>query len=79
MIVKEGQTPTKWFLNHPVISDVYSFLRYDEGVHIMHNGKNCQDLSSIDGVEGLHPDGCYQIDHGRKLWNVLVSQGYVTS
>ena len=74
MIVSEEQKRIKWFLNHPS-GETYSFLRYDEGVHIMHNGKNCQEVIP----DEHHSDGCYHVDVARKKWDALVSQGFISN
>ena len=74
MIVSKEQTPIKWLLNHPN-GEVYSFLHYDEGVHIMHNGTNCQEIM----VDEYHSDGCYHVDVARKQWDALVSRGFIKS
>ena len=67
-------TAGKWFLNHSN-GEVYSFHHYDkDGIQILHNGKNCQEV--IDGVH--HSDGCYRLSIGRSLWDALISQGFET-
>ncbi len=63
-----------WYLHHHR-GEVYSFLRYDDGVHIMHNGKNCQEVIP----DEHHSDGCYHVDVARKQWDALVSQGFTSN